>query len=285
MKLKLSESGKLREILKKYNPDLKDTEESFIETYEKVMKGFPDVLRKKIRDARVAKNIGQVELSKLLNTTQSTYSSWERGAHIPKIENIIQLAEILNVDPSEFIELNPMGEHDRRELPILDKSWFSERNLDDFLSLIHSPKKFGVRSFRLVHTEAQEEFAFDVGLNSDMEKMFGGINPHSLVTVSSTPLKGKEKIDVLNLVNGNACVVSINKGPGMLREVFYDGSIVRLKAWNTEVENRVFPVLPNSLSSVVNSAGEPIVKDSNALSFNDIEIFGIALECIKPLTI
>ena len=70
----------------------------------------------------------------------------------------------------------------------------------------------------------------------------------------------------------------------MLREVFYDGSIVRLKAWNTEVENRVFPVLPNSLSSVVNSAGEPIVKDSNALSFNDIEIFGIALECIKSLT-
>lgn len=73
MKLKLSDSGKLREILKKYNPDLKDTEESFIVTYEKVMKGFPDVLRKKIREARVAKNIGQVELSKLLHTTQSTY--------------------------------------------------------------------------------------------------------------------------------------------------------------------------------------------------------------------
>ena len=72
----------------------------------------------------------------------------------------------------------------------------------------------------------------------------------------------------------------------MLREVLYDGSIVRLKAWNTEVENRVFPVLSNSLSSVVNSAGgEPIVKDSNALSFNDIEIFGIALECIKFLTL
>ena len=83
--------------------------------YRTAMKGFPDVLRKKIRDARVAKNIGQVELSKLLNTTQSTYSSWERGAHIPKIENIIQLAEILNVDPSEFIELNPMGERDRRD--------------------------------------------------------------------------------------------------------------------------------------------------------------------------
>jgi len=71
----------------------------------------------------------------------------------------------------------------------------------------------------------------------------------------------------------------------MLREVFYDGSIVRLKAWNTEVENRVFPVLSNSFSSGVNSAGVPILKDSNALSFNDIEIFGIALECIKFLTL
>lgn len=282
--MKLSDSGKLREILKKYNPDLKDTEESFIETYEKVMKGFPDVLRKKIRDARVAKNIGQVELSKLLNTTQSTYSSWERGAHIPKIENIIQLAEILNVDPSEFIELNPMGEHDRRELPILDKSWFSERNLDDFLSLIHSPKKFGVRSFRLVHTEAQEEFAFDVGFNTDMKNNEDGIRPHSLVTVTSTPLKGKTKEEILKIANGHVCVVSINNGPGLLREVYFDGSIVRFKAWNKDVESRVFPVLPNSLASVVNFAGELIFnKDSVVLSLDNIEIFGIALECIQDL--
>ena len=59
--MKLSDSGKLREILKKYNPQLQDTEESFEQTYEKVMKGFPDILKKKIREVRTEHKLGQIE--------------------------------------------------------------------------------------------------------------------------------------------------------------------------------------------------------------------------------
>ena len=63
--MKLSDSGKLREILKKYNPQLQDTEESFEQTYEKVMKGFPDILKKKIREVRTEHKLGQIELELL----------------------------------------------------------------------------------------------------------------------------------------------------------------------------------------------------------------------------
>lgn len=144
--MKLSDSGKLREILKKYNPQLQDTEESFEQTYEKVMKGFPDILKKKIREVRTEHKLGQIELAKKIGITQATYSAWETGSHIPKIENIKQLTEILGVDPSAFIELNPMEGHDKRELPILDKSIFAHHNFSDIQTLISSERSRRVDS-------------------------------------------------------------------------------------------------------------------------------------------
>ena len=137
-----------------------------------------------------------------------------------------------------------------------------------------------------IYSQQKQNKTFNSSKNGDIHTVFQSKNSDfSLKKIGC--LYKSQLVSSLSFTNKLLlCIITINKGSGMLREVFYDGSIVRLKAWNTEVENGVFPVLSNSLSSVVNSAGgEPIVKDSNALSFNDIEIFGIALECIKFLTL
>lgn len=272
--MKLSDSGKLREILKKYNPQLQDTEESFVQTYEKVMKGFPDILKKKIREVRIEHKLGQIELAKRIGTTQSTYSSWETGSHIPKIDNIRQMAEVLDVDPSAFIELNPMEGHDKREIPIFDKSFFSHSSFLDFQAIVNNPKAKGVRSFRPVFTEDEAEFCFDVGNCSDM-KGRDGISPYSLVTCKASHLKGKTKEEILNSVNGSVCVVNIKGGDGLLRLVTYDGTILKISSVDNNAEERIFPVKIGYLASVVGTSmiGEILLAE-------DVEIFGVAIEGI-----
>lgn len=284
--MKLSDSGKLREILRKYNPQLQDTEESFVQTYEKVMKGFPDILKKKIREVRIEHKLGQIELAKRIGTTQSTYSSWETGSHIPKIDNIRQMAEVLDVDPSAFIELNPMEGHDKRDLPILDKSFFAHSSFLDFQAIINNPKAKGVRSFRPVFTEDEAEFCFDVGNCSDM-KGRDGISPYSLVTCKASHLKGKTKEEIFNSVNGSVCVVSVNGGEGILRQVFFDGSFLRIHAWNKDVDDRLFPVKKSFLSSLSSFAKVVIfqnnIKQDDVLLADDIEIYGVTIEQIRSI--
>lgn len=272
--MKLSDSGKLREILKKYNPQLQDTEESFEQTYEKVMKGFPDILKKKIREVRTEHKLGQIELAKKIGITQATYSAWETGSHIPKIENIKQLTEILGVDPSAFIELNPMEGHDKRELPILDKSIFAHHNFSDIQTIVNNPKARGVRSFRPVFTEDEAEFCFDVGNCSDM-KGRDGISPYSIVTCKASHLKGKTKEEIFNSVNGSVCIVSVNGGEGILRQVFFDGTVLKITSIDNTAEARIFPVKLGYLASLygVSVIGEILLAE-------DVEVFGVALEGI-----
>lgn len=275
--MKLSDSGKLREILKKYNPQLKDTEESFVQTYEKVIKGFPDVLKKKIREVRIEHKLGQIELAKKIGTTQATYSSWETGSHIPKIKNIIQLAEALDVDPSSFIELNPLEGHDKRELPILDKSFFSHKTFSDIQLIVNNPKARGVKDFRPVFTEDEAEFCFDVGNCSDM-KGKDGISPYSIVTCKASNLKGKTKEEIFNSVNGSVCVVSVNGGEGILRQVFFDGTVLKITSIDNTAEARIFPVKLGYLASLygVSVIGEILLAET-------VEVFGVAIEGIVKL--
>ena len=51
----------------------------------------------KIKELRVNNKKTQIELSKLLGISQSSYQSYETGFTEPKIENLIKLADYYNV--------------------------------------------------------------------------------------------------------------------------------------------------------------------------------------------
>lgn len=52
---------------------------------------------KRIRELRLAKNLSQTELAKLIKTTQDTVSLWELGKSYPSLDYIVELTKIFNV--------------------------------------------------------------------------------------------------------------------------------------------------------------------------------------------
>lgn len=56
----------------------------------------------KITEARLAKNITQEELSKLVGLTSATISRYESGKRIPKVTHLVDLAAALNLPINYF---------------------------------------------------------------------------------------------------------------------------------------------------------------------------------------
>lgn len=57
----------------------------------------------RLREARVAKDMTQLELATALRVGQSAVSMWERGATMPTLENLIALAKILDVSMDSLL--------------------------------------------------------------------------------------------------------------------------------------------------------------------------------------
>ena len=58
----------------------------------------------KLRYLRIERNVGQREFAKLLNRGFTTLCNWEYGNRTPKLKTIKEIAEILNVDYTYFID-------------------------------------------------------------------------------------------------------------------------------------------------------------------------------------
>ena len=57
----------------------------------------------KLRYLRIERNLNQREFAKLLNRSFTSVCNWEQGKRIPKAETIKEIAKILNVDYTYFI--------------------------------------------------------------------------------------------------------------------------------------------------------------------------------------
>ena len=51
----------------------------------------------RIKDIREDKDLSQTEIAEILNTTQTQYSRWERGAQEIPLHNFIKLAQYYHV--------------------------------------------------------------------------------------------------------------------------------------------------------------------------------------------
>lgn len=56
----------------------------------------------KLKKYREKANLTQLELSKMLNVTQSHYSRWENGSRIPDAKQILKLCEVLSCSPNDL---------------------------------------------------------------------------------------------------------------------------------------------------------------------------------------
>ena len=69
---------------------------------------------RKISSYRKRKNLSQDELAERLYVSRQLVSKWENGTGIPKIDHIIDLCEILDVNFEELLCLNDEKEGSRK---------------------------------------------------------------------------------------------------------------------------------------------------------------------------
>lgn len=57
------------------------------------------ILGKRIKEARIKKNLSQEELGKLLGVTKVSICGYEKGTRTPTMENFLDLIKILELEP------------------------------------------------------------------------------------------------------------------------------------------------------------------------------------------
>lgn len=62
------------------------------------------VIGEKILQLRMSKNISQEQLAEALDVSRQTVSKWEMGQALPKIDKVLQLAEIFGVSTDELLQ-------------------------------------------------------------------------------------------------------------------------------------------------------------------------------------
>ena len=56
-----------------------------------------NVFGERLKELRLDKSIGQVELSKALNVSKGIISLWENGLREPKLSNLVAVSKFFNV--------------------------------------------------------------------------------------------------------------------------------------------------------------------------------------------
>ena len=69
---------------------------------------------RKISSYRKRKNLSQNELAERMYVSRQLVSKWENGTGIPKIDHIIDLCEILDVNFEELLCINDEKESSRK---------------------------------------------------------------------------------------------------------------------------------------------------------------------------
>lgn len=82
----------------------------------------------RLREIRIMKNISQKELGEKLNLADTTISSYERGLCDPSLENLIKMADILDVSvdtllghDANLIDLNVLSDNQKQVVNIVTK--------------------------------------------------------------------------------------------------------------------------------------------------------------------
>lgn len=64
-----------------------------------------NIFCERLKELRIEKNMGQVELAKALNVSKGIISLWENGLREPKLSNLISIAQIFEVSIDYLVGL------------------------------------------------------------------------------------------------------------------------------------------------------------------------------------
>lgn len=103
------------------------------------------MISEKIKHFRKAKGLSQEEMAVKLNVVRQTVSKWENGLSVPDADILIQIAELLGVSVSQFldIEADSKSNNDLSELLSKLNEQLAEKNRKEKL-LIKANKKRGL---------------------------------------------------------------------------------------------------------------------------------------------
>ena len=64
-----------------------------------------NLFSERLKELRIEKQIGQVELANAINVSKGIISLWENGLREPKLNNLISLASFFNVSRDSLVGL------------------------------------------------------------------------------------------------------------------------------------------------------------------------------------
>lgn len=273
----LSDSDNLRVYLKKFFPDISDTEESYEEAFVSLMKINKEVFCNNLQDIRFKSNLTQYQAAEFLSVSQSSYSAWESGRHLPRIDMVKKMVTLYQVDPIVFIYSDTVQIAPPSHLTILHEGFFVKLKFDDFSNRFNELISRGIEDRLVIYTSNSYNFAYYVH-DSSMSSMEGGIPKHSFLLCNVDALMDSKIEDRLNIVNGTVAIVSYKNGPAYPRYVEYVNGKVRLVQWN-HISRRF---------SMKDREHKLQLKAVEEISFDckvdDVEIYAIVLDCYLHIT-
>lgn len=67
---------------------------------------YENKFKDNLKELRIEKNLGQIELAKELGVSKGIISLWENGLREPNMYSLIKLAKFFNVTIDELVGLN-----------------------------------------------------------------------------------------------------------------------------------------------------------------------------------
>lgn len=88
------------------------------EKSEKIFRGFKMEFSERLKKLRKDTGLTQVDVASKLGISQQAYASWERGVKKPTQDNLVKIAQILNVSVDYLVgnSQETLGELDNIEL-------------------------------------------------------------------------------------------------------------------------------------------------------------------------
>ena len=106
------------------------------------------IFSKKLIAFRKAKGLTQIQLAKLINSTQRTISYYENQAYQPPAHILIKLAKILDVKIEDFLEDSPIKQSTKKN--IMDSE--TKRLWKKFQQIIKLPERDKRAILRMINS-------------------------------------------------------------------------------------------------------------------------------------
>jgi len=264
-------SSLLVENLKNFFPEMGTSETEVKQAMTKVLKTYLKEFGLNLKKLRTKKGINQVPFAKQLGVTQTTYSSWETGSHVPRLSKISMISELLGIDVGELFDEKNIG-----YLPIYDGSSFFSKTYEDIATkrVLLSPKELILDVYR-----GEYDFAFKSKDTAVVGESFS-IPLNALVMCSSAGLIAEKEKDLF-LCSGKIVLISITRQQALLKRVFFDGKILKVESLSKDEQNYEFPLTEDAYNEMENKT--KAIYHNQLIYISDIEIFAIARKCVFDL--